>query len=62
MNRTAPPMMNGNAAFINEAGDGARNNNIESFMFTSESVGEGHPGTVTLLCNPLVDLYIWYQV
>ncbi len=24
------------------------------FLFTSESVGEGHPGTCRVLCSPLV--------
>lgn len=31
--------------------DLAGQNDVETFLFTSESVSEGHPGTVKLNCN-----------
>ena len=38
------PVLNGNVLHVNGFGDIHVESDIESFMFTSESVGEGHPG------------------
>jgi len=40
------------------AGDGFDVDDETTFLFTSESVGEGHPGTV-LFCMSLAWLWAW---